>query len=177
SMDVRDMALKISESLGLDREQMEYMRIGSELHDVGKIFIDEAILNAPRKLTDAEFEEMKTHAARSADFFRDLPGMDDLVSIVRAHHEKWNGAGYPDGLSGTNIPLLARIMTVADVWSALTTPRVYRLGADGKAKGFTPQKALSIMEEMADGHFDPDIFPHFQRIVGEIIANSPAEES
>lgn len=175
SMDVRDMALKISERMGLDREQMEYMRIGSELHDVGKIFIDEAILNAPRKLTDAEFDEMKTHAARSADFFRDLPGMDDLVAIVRAHHEKWNGQGYPDGLSGTKIPLLARIMTVADVWSALTTPRVYRLGADGKAKGFTPEKALSIMEEMADGHFDPEIFPHFQTIVREIIANTPAE--
>ncbi len=170
SMDVRDMALTIAERLGCDREQMEYLRIGSELHDVGKIFIDEAILNAPRKLTDEEFEIMKTHAARSADFFHDIPGMDDLVAIVRAHHEKWNGRGYPDGLSGEDIPLLARVMTVADVWSALTTPRVYRLGEDGKAKRFTPQKALSIMEEMSDGHFDPSIFPVFREIIGEMIS-------
>ncbi len=176
SMDVRDMALKIGERVGLDRKQREYMRIGSELHDVGKIFIDEAILNAPRKLTDEEFEIMKTHAARSADFFHDIPGMDELVAIVRAHHEKWNGRGYPDGLAGEDIPFLARIMTIADVWSALTTPRVYRLGADGKAKRFTPAKALSIMEEMSDGHFDPDLFPHFQEIVHEMPEFEPEGE-
>lgn len=167
SMDVRDMSLRIVDKLGLDRSQREYMRISAELHDVGKIFIDEEILNAPRKLTDDEFEIMKSHAARSADLFRNVPGMDHLVAIVRAHHEKWNGGGYPDGLSGTNIPFLARVMTLADVWSALTTPRVYRLGEDGKARRFTPEKALSIMEEMADGHFDPELFPVFEAIVRE----------
>ena len=167
SMDVRDMCLRIVDRLGVDRAQREYMRISAELHDVGKIFIDEEILNAPRKLTDEEFSIMKTHAARSADLFRNVPGMDSLVAIVRAHHEKWNGQGYPDGLSGTDIPFLARVMTLADVWSALTTPRVYRLGEDGKARRFTPEKALSIMQEMADGHFDPDLFPIFESIVQE----------
>lgn len=176
SVDVRDMAMLIGAKVGLDRQQQEYMRIGSELHDVGKIFIDEAILNAPRKLTDEEFEIMKTHAARSADFFHDIPGMDKLVSIVRAHHEKYNGQGYPDGLSGTDIPYLARIMTIADVWSALTTPRVYRLDANGKAKRFTPAKALSIMEEMSDGHFDPELFPVFREIVSEMIEQGPEDE-
>ena len=165
SMDVRDMSLKIVDKLGLSRSEREYMRISAELHDVGKIFIDEEILNAPRKLTDEEFEIMKTHAARSADLFRNVPGMDRLVAIVRAHHEKWNGAGYPDGLQGKDIPFLARVMTLADVWSALTTPRVYRLGEDGKARRFTPQKALSIMEEMSEGHFDPELFPIFSQIV------------
>ncbi len=167
SMDVRDMSLMIVDRLGLSRTEREYMRISAELHDVGKIFIDEEILNAPRKLTDSEFDVMKTHAARSADLFRNVPGMDELVSIVRAHHEKWNGSGYPDGLAGTDIPFLARVMTLADVWSALTTPRVYRLGDDGKARKFTPEKALSIMEEMADGHFDPELFPIFSAIVKE----------
>lgn len=167
SMDVRDMSLRIVDKLGLDRSQREYMRISAELHDVGKIFIDEEILNAPRKLTDEEFDIMKTHAARSADLFRNVPGMDHLVAIVRAHHEKWNGQGYPDGLAGKNIPFLARVMTLADVWSALTTPRVYRLGEDGKARRFTPEKALSIMTEMADGHFDPELFPVFESIVKE----------
>ena len=165
SMDVRDMSLLIVDRLDVSRAEREYMRISAELHDVGKIFIDEEILNAPRKLTDEEFDIMKTHAARSADLFRTVPGMDELVAIVRAHHEKWNGSGYPDGLAGEDIPFLARVMTLADVWSALTTPRVYRLGEDGKARRFTPEKALSIMQEMADGHFDPELFPIFEDIV------------
>lgn len=175
SMDVRDMSLKIVDRIGVDRSQREYMRISAELHDVGKIFIDEAILNAPRKLTDEEFDIMKTHAALSADLFANMAGMDNLVLIVRAHHEKWDGSGYPDGLKGKEIPFLARVMTLADVWSALTTPRVYRLGADGKARRFTPEKALSIMEEMAVGHFDPELFPIFSDIVKEEFISSADE--
>jgi len=176
SMDVRDMGLKIVQRLGLGRRELELMRIGAELHDVGKIYIDEAILNAPRKLTADEFEIMKTHAARSADLFADLMGMDELTSIVRAHHEKFDGSGYPDGLKGEGIPYLARVMTVADVWSALTTPRVYRVDASGRGQAFTPQKALSIMEEMAPGHFDPTIFPVFQQIVSEAVAGQGEAE-
>lgn len=177
SMDVRDMGLKIVDRLGLGRKEQEYMRIGAELHDVGKIFIDEKILNAPRKLTPEEFEIMKTHAARSADFFADIPGMDELTAIVRAHHEKYNGSGYPDGLVGEDIPYLARVMTIADVWSALTTPRVYRMDASGNRKAFTPEKALSIMEEMSDGHFDPKLFPIFREIIHGMIAEEAAETS
>jgi len=176
SMDVRDMGLRIVDRLGLDRKDRELMRVGAELHDVGKIFIDEEILNAPRKLTADEFEIMKTHAARSADLFADLMGMDELTSIVRAHHEKFDGSGYPDGLKGEGIPYLARVMTVADVWSALTTPRVYRVDASGRGQAFTPQKALSIMEEMAPGHFDPTIFPVFQQIVSEAVAGQGEAE-
>jgi HD-GYP domain-containing protein (c-di-GMP phosphodiesterase class II) len=169
SMDVRDMGLRIIHKLGLGRREIEYTRIGSELHDVGKIYIDEAILNAPRKLTDEEFDIMKTHAGRSGDFLNDIPGMDELAAIVRAHHEKFDGTGYPDGLAGHDIPFLARVMTIADVWSALTTPRVYRLNADGTPKAFNPAKAHSIMSEMNDKrHFDPDLFPIFTEIVKEI---------
>lgn len=171
SMDVRDMALKIVHRLGLGRREAEYTRIGAELHDVGKIYIDESILNAPRKLTDEEFDIMKTHAGHSGDFLNDIPGMDELASIVRAHHEKFDGSGYPDGLAGHDIPFLARIMTIADVWSALTTPRVYRLNADGSRKAFDPAKAHSIMSEMNDKkHFDPELFPIFTEIVKELQA-------
>lgn len=170
SLDVRDMALKIVLKLGLDRRAQEYTRIGAELHDVGKIYVDESILNAPRKLTDDEFTIMKTHAAWSAEFLHDIPGMDELAAIVRAHHEKFDGGGYPDGLAGNDIPFLARIMTIADVWSALTTPRVYRLNKDGTRKAFGPAKALSIMEEMNDNrHFDPQLFPVFRGIIEEMI--------
>lgn len=170
SLDVRDMALRIVHRLKLDRRAQEYTRIGAELHDVGKIYVDESILNAPRKLTDQEFEIMKGHAAGSAEFLYDIPGMDELAAIVRAHHEKFDGTGYPDGLAGENIPYLARIMTIADVWSALTTPRVYRLNKDGSRKAFGPAKALSIMDEMNQNrHFDPDLFEVFRGIIDEII--------
>ncbi|MEW6278879.1 MAG: HD domain-containing phosphohydrolase [Candidatus Eremiobacterota bacterium] len=170
SMDVRDMGMKIVHKLNLGRKEQEYYRIGAELHDVGKIYIDEEILNAPRKLTADEFEIMKTHAARSADFFRNVPGMDELVTIVRGHHEKFDGTGYPDGKKGQDIPFLTRIMTIADVWSALTTKRIYR------TKQFTLAEALKIMEEMQPGHFDPDLFPIFQGIVGEMIAAEEAKK-
>ncbi len=169
SQDVRNMGMRLAERLGLGRKEQEYLRIGAELHDVGKIFIDEKILNAPRKLTPEEFEIMKTHAARSADFFADILGMDELTAIVRAHHEKYNGSGYPDGLEGEGIPYVARVMAVADVWSALTTPRVYRTDPNGKSKAFTPERALSIMEETAREHFDPNVFPVFREIVREMI--------
>lgn len=170
SLDVRDMALRIVNRLDLDRRDHDYTRIGAELHDVGKIYIDESILNAPRKLTEEEFDIMKTHAALSSEFLYDIPGMDDLAAIVRAHHEKYDGSGYPDGLAGENIPFLARVMTIADVWSALTTPRVYRLNKDGSRKAFGPAKALSIMDEMNQNrHFDPSLFEVFRGIIHEII--------
>ncbi len=174
SMDVRNMGLEIVKRLGLSHHEHEYYRIGAELHDVGKIYIDEEILNAPRKLTTEEFEIMKTHAAWSADFFHTIPGMGELATIVRGHHEKFDGTGYPDGKSGreeekndgTGIPLLTRIMTIADVWSALTTKRVYR------TKNPTLAEALEIMRGMAPGHFDPDLFPIFCELVQAKIVRS-----
>ncbi|GMU55846.1 MAG: hypothetical protein AMXMBFR33_49920 [Candidatus Xenobia bacterium] len=177
SMDVRNMGLKIVQKLGLEKKEQEYYRIGAELHDVGKIYIDEEILNAPRKLTDEEFEIMKTHAAWSAEFFRNVPGMDELVTIVRGHHEKFDGSGYPDKKSGreedkrdgTGIPLLTRVMTIADVWSALTTKRVYR------TKNFTTAEAFEIMEKMKDGHFDPDLFEVFRDIIKDKISEEGKE--
>jgi HD-GYP domain-containing protein (c-di-GMP phosphodiesterase class II) len=166
SMDVRDMGMEIVRRLGLGRKEQEYYYLGAELHDVGKIYIDESILNAPRKLTPEEFEIMKTHAAQSAAFLVDIPGMDELADIVRAHHERWDGTGYPDGLAGEDIPFLARIMTIADVWSALTTPRVYRLDASGNRTAFSTARAVAIMTEMAQGgHFDPELFPLFLEII------------
>lgn len=163
SMDVRNVGLALADRLGLARKEREYIRIGAELHDVGKIFIDEIILNAPRKLTDEERAIMETHSSRSADFFANIFGMDELANIVRSHHEKYNGAGYPKGLKGQEIPFVARIMAIADVWSALTTPRPYRQPAS-----FPAEKALAIMEDMmAGGHFDPDLFPVFREYVIE----------
>jgi HD-GYP domain-containing protein (c-di-GMP phosphodiesterase class II) len=164
STHTRDMALLIGERLELGRQDMEYLQLACELHDVGKIYIRAEILNAPRRLTDAEFEIMRSHAEKSARFFEHLPGLDALGKIVRAHHEKYDGTGYPDKLSGDAIPYLSRIMAVADVYSALTTPRVYRGDGDRK-KVYSPVEALEIMRGSQPGHFDPEIFAVFCDII------------
>ncbi len=174
SVDVRNISLVLADRLKLNKRDRRYVEIGSELHDAGKIFIDERILNAPRRLTDEEFKIMQTHAAHSAEFFTDIYGMQDLAKIISAHHEKYNGTGYPNHLKGDEIPFIARIMTVADIWSALTTPRVYRLGPDGKPKGMPPEKAFSIMEEMNEkGDFDPQIYGEFKDYVQETFLDNP----
>lgn len=165
SQHTQQMCLKIGERMNLSRREMDMLSLSSELHDVGKIFIEDEILNAPRKLTNEEFEIMKKHSIWSANFFAEIPGMDDLVDIVRHHHEKMDGSGYPDGLTGEDIPKLSRIMTVADVYSALSTPRVYRRDAQGNRKAFQLEECLNIMDGMQPGHFDHDILSCFKEIM------------
>jgi len=165
SYHVRVMALKIGKNVSLDRRQMDLLHMACDMHDVGKIFVPAEILNAPRKLTPEEFEVMKRHPVYSAEFFEDMPGMRELMSVIRHHHERFDGKGYPDGLKGDEIPLLSRVEVCADVWSALTTPRVYRVGADGRQKAYGPEEALEIMHRMQPGHFDPEIFQVFTNLV------------
>ncbi|HUN54643.1 MAG TPA: HD domain-containing phosphohydrolase [Smithella sp.] len=165
SQDTQEMCFRIGEVMNLSRREMEMLILSAELHDVGKIYIEQEILNAPRKLTDDEFEIMKQHSTWSANFFAEIPGMNDLVDIVRHHHEKMDGSGYPDGLRGEDIPKLSRIMTVADVYSALTTPRVYRGDGQGQKKTFQSEEALEIMESMQPGHFDPAVMSSFKKVI------------
>jgi len=165
SYHVRVMALKIGGAVKLDRRQMDLLHMACDMHDVGKIFVPAEILNAPRKLTPEEFDVMKRHPVFSAEFFEDMPGMRELQQIIRHHHERFDGKGYPDGLKGEQIPLLSRVEVVADVWSALTTPRVYRVGADGRQKAYSPEEAVEIMDRMQPGHFDPEIFTVFTDLV------------
>ncbi|MCL5773390.1 MAG: HD domain-containing protein [Firmicutes bacterium] len=160
---VGEMAQRIAEKMGLERKRMDFLRLGCELHDVGKIWIPLNILNAPRKLTDLEFERMKTHTIESANFFAVIPGMDELTSLVRHHHEKYDGSGYPDKLKEEEIPLLARIMAVADVYSALITKRPYK-------DPMPLEKVLSVMESMQPASFDPEIFSIYREIILEDIS-------
>ena len=125
------------------------------LHDVGKIHIPDQILNKPGKLTDEEFDIMKTHTTVGGEIIDRVIGMvpesgylTEARNLAEYHHEKWNGRGYPHGLSGTNIPLSARIMAVADVFDALVSRRSYK-------KPFSFEKAMSIIKEDAGTHFDP----------------------
>jgi response regulator RpfG family c-di-GMP phosphodiesterase len=142
------------------------------LHDVGKIQVPDAILNKPGKLTDEEFEIMKTHTTAGAQIITsaiDMVSEDNSGYLFEArnlahyHHEKWNGSGYPDHLSGTDIPLSARIMAVADVFDALVSKRSYK-------DGFPFEKAMAIIKEGRGTHFDPAIVDAFVQASDEVRA-------
>lgn len=140
------------------------------LHDVGKITIPDAILNKPGRLDDEEYAIMRTHSAAGRDIISriieiapDSEYMKEAKNLAAYHHERWDGKGYPDGLSGTDIPLSARIMAVADVFDALYSKRSYK-------EGFTFEKSMSIIEEGMGTQFDPDVaaaFIHAKDLVYE----------
>ena len=94
----------LAQKLELPEEQIELIRIGAPLHDIGKIGIDDAILRKPGKLTAEEFEQMKTHTTKGAEIIQTIPDMQPIIPIVRSHHERWDGTGYPDGLAGEDDP-------------------------------------------------------------------------
>ena len=130
SEDVTEYALWIAEELGLSEETMRVIRIGGLLHDVGKIGIPDEILRKPGRLTPEEYEVLKRHPRIGALMVGAAPGMESILDAVTSHHERWDGQGYPDALAGEEIPLLGRIMAVADAFSAMTTDRPYRKGLD-----------------------------------------------
>ncbi|HET7453327.1 MAG TPA: HD domain-containing phosphohydrolase [Thermoanaerobaculia bacterium] len=119
-------AVSIARAMELRPEEVRKVRLSALLHDVGKIGIDDRILRKPTALTDEEFEVMKTHPAKGAAIMSAIPQLADVVPGMKHHHEKWEGGGYPDGLKGEEIPLLARIVSVADTFDAMTTTRPYQ---------------------------------------------------
>jgi putative nucleotidyltransferase with HDIG domain len=119
-------AVSIARAMELPPEEVRKVRLSALLHDVGKIGIDDRILRKPTALTDEEFEVMKQHPSKGAAIMSAIPQLADVVPGMKHHHEKWEGGGYPDGLKGEEIPLLARIVTVADTFDAMTTTRPYQ---------------------------------------------------
>lgn len=154
-------ALRLGERIGLDEETMEKLRFGAITHDLGKIGIADAVLNKPAALTDEEFEIMKQHPRFSQTIMKPLVRFKEYAQIAGSHHEHWNGNGYPDGLKGEEIPLLARIVAISDAWDAMTGDRVYR-------KGMPIEKAVSILDaEKDDGQFDPQLIREFIALIRE----------
>lgn len=143
-------SLLVGEELGLAPRDIEHLRTGGPLHDIGKIGIDDAILRKPDRLTEAEFEIMKTHTELGDDILKAIPEMKDIRPIVRSHHERWDGRGYPDKLAGDAIPMLARVLAVADSFDAMTTKRPYNTN---HVK--TPEEAFAEVERCAGSQFDP----------------------
>ncbi|WP_059172336.1 HD-GYP domain-containing protein [Bacillus sp. FJAT-27445] len=141
-------ALKLAEEMGLKPEELRIILQGSLLHDVGKIGIPDYILNKPGRLAQEERMLIEEHPATGFNMCKVLGFLKEELSIIRSHHEKWDGTGYPDRLSGENIPLYARIVAVADVYDALTSERSYR-------KAWTHGKAMEFLKDSIGTHFDP----------------------
>lgn len=149
-------AIAIAEGLGLSEKDANDIALASTMHDIGKISIPDTILMKPGPLSETEREEMKLHALRGYRMLNNSPShLLQLASdIALTHHERWDGGGYPQGLSGTEIPLAGRIVAVADVFDALISERVYK-------KAWTPEAARRHLEEHAGTHFDPDCVAAF----------------
>jgi diguanylate cyclase (GGDEF)-like protein len=174
SEDVTEYALWIGEEMGLSEETLRNIRIGCLLHDVGKIGVPDDILRKPGRLTPEEYEVMKRHPRLGALIVGALPGMEGILDIVRSHHERWDGCGYPEGLKGEEIPLLGRVAAVADAFSAMTTDRPYRIGLDW-------QTALEEIRLNMGTQFDPTIAQCFINAIRKRMqasrAITPATES
>lgn len=149
------MSMAIGRKLTLPEDKLRALEVGAALHDIGKIAIPEAVLNKPGKLTPEEFELIKEHAALGSDILQPVPFPPEVVEAVRHHHEKWDGSGYPDKLAGNNIPLMARIVAVADVYDALTSDRPYRAA-------WSHERAMEFMRSQVGTHFNPEIFAAFE---------------
>lgn len=157
---VQEYSVALARQLGVDDHNLiKAIEAASLLHDMGKLAVPESILNKPGKLTTSEFEVMKTHSSLGADILAAIEFKYPVVPIVRHHHENWDGTGYPDGLSGTDIPIGARILSVTDCFDALTSDRPYR-------KRLTEPEAVAILQERRGTMYDPlvvDVFIEMQR--------------
>jgi HD-GYP domain-containing protein (c-di-GMP phosphodiesterase class II) len=138
----------VAKEMGADAEFLEIVRISAELHDVGKIGIEDRILKKPGALTPEEFEIMKTHTTKGANILRPVPQLSAMLPGIELHHEALNGRGYPYGLKDDEIPLLARVIAVADTFDALTTNRPYQ-------KAHDPIEALRIIQNLSGQRLDP----------------------
>jgi putative nucleotidyltransferase with HDIG domain len=151
---VAEYACALARELGFDEPTLFWFRVGALLHDVGKIVVPSDILNKNARLTTEERQIIERHAAAGADLLKDIDFPWDVLPMVRHHHERWDGAGYPSRLSGQEIPLSARILCVADVYDALTTHRPYRPAR-------SVDDAIAIMSEDSGRVFDPQILTQF----------------
>ncbi len=148
-------ATAVGRALGADEALLTALRLGGALHDLGKVAVPDAILLKPGRLEATERSRMQTHAAIGESMVRELHTLDPVRPIIRHHHERWDGSGYPDGLAKEAIPVGARIMAVVDVWDALVTARPYK-------SALTPVEALAILErETAAGAWDPQVIGAF----------------
>jgi response regulator RpfG family c-di-GMP phosphodiesterase len=149
-----DYAVAIGKRLGLTEQERQYLKFAATLHDIGKIAVNEAILNKQGKLTETEYREMMTHPARGASIIRDVKFLKPVVPMIYHHQERWDGLGYPKGLKGEDIPLGARIVAVLDTFDAMTSNRPYR-------KALPVDAAIAELRQFSGSQFDPVVVDAF----------------
>src|SRR6185295_10244597 len=164
---VKLFARRMGEMMGLTDLEIEALEAGALLHDIGKIGVPAYILNKPGKLTEHEFEQMKMHTILGADMLSNIDFRYPVVPIVRHHHERWDGLGYPDGLKGDAIPVTARILTLVDNYDALRSERPYK-------SGMKREEALAYITQNSGTSFDPKLVAVFLKVVDELEAEAEA---
>jgi len=158
SESVGDLAEKIAEEMRINPERKEEIVSAARVHDIGKLGTPDNILLKEGPLNKEEWKVMKEHPVDGAEILSEIKIYEGSTEIVRHEHERWDGSGYPDGLSGTDIPLGSRIVAVADVWNALVTDRPYR--------GPLPkEEAIETIKEMSGVKLDPDIVSVFLSVI------------
>ncbi len=155
---VSEITLLLARTMGVDESQLQHIRRGALLHDIGKVGIPDAILLKNAQLTDDEWLMMKKHPVYSYELLRSISYLLPAVDIPHYHHEKWDGTGYPQGLSREEIPLAARIFAVVDVWDALRSVRPYRSAWENEA-------VLDYLRSHSGTHFDPAVVAAFLSIL------------
>ncbi len=160
---VTDYSLLLARELKLSPTEIDNVEIGTPLHDIGKIGVDDAILRKPGRLTSNEFEIMKTHTVKGAEILNTMTNLSPMIPIVRHHHEKWDGSGYPDGLGAQKIPRIARVVAVTDAFDAMTSDRPYR-------KALSASKAFEELHKGAGSHFDPQCVEAFLNVREKVVA-------
>ncbi len=151
---VTELTMKLARAMRISESQLTAIRRGALLHDIGKIGVPDAILLKEGKLTDEEWALMRKHPQLAQDMLAPISYLNDAVNIPYCHHEKWDGTGYPQGLKGDRIPLIARIFAVVDVWDALTNDRTYR-------RRWSREETLKYIKEQSNIHFDPQVVDVF----------------
>ena len=154
---VTELAVQIAKEMGIPDDQIEVLRTAGFLHDLGKVGIPDTVLNKPTRLTQAEQVMIQHHPVLSAETSERVAAFKEAVPVIRHHHENWDGTGYPNGLRGEEIPLLARILSVADSYDAMTSERPYR-------RARTTQEALAEMDRCSGSQWDPTVVEAFVRL-------------
>jgi len=149
-------ALALANELGWFGQRLDQLRFGAILHDIGKIHISEEILTKKDSFDNQEWDEVYKHPLTGVEMIKDIPYLSSAIPVIRHHHERWDGAGYPDGLGGEQIPIAARIVAVADSFDAMTTSRPYR-------PALSLEEAYEEILANAEGQYDPAVVAAFRR--------------
>ncbi len=159
---VTKLAVKMGHALNLSSEQLEQIRRGALMHDIGKLGVPDGVLLKPGPLSDAEWEVMRRHTTYAYEWLYPIPYLRESLEIPYCHHEKWDGTGYPRGLREREIPLAARLFALVDVWDALRSDRPYR-------PAWPSEKVSEYIRSLSGVHFDPELVELFLQVVQEPI--------